>query len=424
MQNFNSYSLLLLNSLFLSVFFVFNPFSGFAVLTSHVLYVNLLVYLVYKDGVSALTVILITGYLYLFSGYLDIYFFSNQRELSLNGIAIYMNMGLLFFFFICVSRELFKCSAWRLTSKNATQVPIELKLLISMLLVFLFYKGITSIGIAFFQSRSDNYEARSNILTLVRVLLSLSFIWLIAKFDYKKEFWFLLVTLVGFFIFEIVFLGDRRILLSTAACIFVALYNDGFIRKKHIVAMLFLVIFLLFFSWIRNAPPQTWIDLFSSRGTDLSVFSPMNLEFSGASIVAAKYYDYFGSYITESTLVGSLINILPGSVYALRETPPAVGFVEEFYPNVYAIGGTYAYSIVVDATANFGILGVFIFPLVLVFYISCCYKKRENRIAVLYAIYLLVFVWRMELFSIFKIASLILIIHLFLYFIFSFTRRV
>lgn len=162
----------------------------------------------------------------------------------------------------------------------------------------------------------------------------------------------------GFVVFaasELLVLGDRRLLLSTAlgiACAHGARRVPAYLPIAGAAG----AVLLLAYGFVRNRPPGEWSAIFDSLEA-MNALRPSNMEFGGFLVVAeyvfsrASIPDDFPGYAS------ALLQVFPRSLLPDRPEAPSEWFIRTFFPDLASLGYGYGFNAIVESVANFGAAG-------------------------------------------------------------------
>lgn len=154
---------------------------------------------------------------------------------------------------------------------------------------------------------------------------------------------------------ELLVLGDRRLLLSTAlgiACAHGARRVPAYLPIAGAAG----AILLLAYGFVRNRPPEEWSAIFDSLDA-ISALRPSNMEFGGFLVVAEYVLslpsipDDFPGYAS------ALLQVFPRSILPDRPEAPSEWFIRTFFPDLAVLGYGYGFNAIVESVANFGVAG-------------------------------------------------------------------
>jgi hypothetical protein len=165
----------------------------------------------------------------------------------------------------------------------------------------------------------------------------------------------LLSTVLAFCAVELLVLGDRRMLVTTAIGVAVAVSGRR-MKISHILLGGFAGVLLLGYSLVRNQPVDRWVEIVLSVEAS-SLLAPRNLEFGAFALVASTLLtDFVPNEFP--TYLQALPQLVPAFFDAARPEAPSQWFVRTYFPEVSAEGGAFAFNFVIEAYLNAGLFGV------------------------------------------------------------------
>jgi hypothetical protein len=212
-----------------------------------------------------------------------------------------------------------------------------------------------------------------------------------------------LFTAAAVFIFiDLLVLGDRRmgVTLFLAAA---PLFLPRRVKPIQLLGLLGVAVLLLLYSVVRNAPPSEWFTRLSSVDLLLNL-SPAAAEFGIVAVIGGAVEDPLDLPADFPTYDQAFLQLLPRAILPDRPAAPSEWFVWHYFPDYAATGGSFAFSSVVEALGNGGLVGVVLAGLVAGAVLSLIARVQflAAPAGVCFATFILVFSMRMELAAILR----------------------
>lgn len=382
-------------------------------------YVLLIIFTVrYNYLVSPISLFIIISFFYISAGPLDLHFFNNKDSLNSQTMGLMLLISYSFVEFLLLFWTLMGSKSFNIslisnlnsTLRNKSYsrlVYFTLSVLIILFVFIYIFKFILMYGFTIGgMSRGELFSDRSFILTLVKTALPvfiIAYLWLKKYYRNEKNTTldYLVISLIIIFsLFDILFKGDRRVVVSLVVGIIGIYYLHKPLPKKYIISGLIGAISLYFYGAVRNRPLYMWSE--NLAYTLSKDFSPSSTEFGSFSLIA-NYLMKDEFFMLMPTLWSSFLSAIPGFIYPDRPLSSSLWFVKNYFTDIYMSGGGLAFNIIVDAVLNFGYFA----PIVLsLFYMSFfVLGKQKGEIGVLISallIYSLTFSARFDFAAIFQ----------------------
>lgn len=382
-------------------------------------YILIIIYTVRLNYlVSPISLFILISFFYISAGPLDLHYFNNKDLLTPDVIGLTLLFGYSFVWILLLLWSMlckYKLNVILLStldkSLESQNYSLKLRFMVAVLIILFatmyIYKFIAMYGFTIgVVSRGDLFSERNFLLTLAKTVIPIfiiTYLWLKKYYDSSRGIidYVAIMTILIFCIFDVLFKGDRRIVVSLLAGIIAVYYLHRPIPFKYIISVLAGAIVLYFFGAVRNRPIYQWsnnlVDTLSNE------FSPSATEFGSFSLVA-NYLMKDEFFLTIPTLWQSFLSAIPGFIYPDRPLASSLWFVKEYYNDIYISGGGLAFNIIVDSALNFGYLA----PLFLaIFYIAFfIIGNQKGKIGVLISsllIYSLTFSARYDFASILQV---------------------
>lgn len=217
-----------------------------------------------------------------------------------------------------------------------------------------------------------------------------------------------LACLVGAFVLfaaaELLILGDRRLLMSTALGIACA-HGARRVPTYLTLAALPMLAILIAYGFVRNRPPEEWSTIFDSLDA-LSAFRPSNMEFGGFMVVAEMVLSQPVIPQDFPTYPNALLQVFPRSILPDRPEAPSEWFIRTYFADLAALGYGYGFNAIIESVANFGPVG----PAALGAAAGALLAVAgRGRLASGLAAFLAVFLMRLDMASLLKSTILVLV---------------
>jgi hypothetical protein len=259
--------------------------------------------------------------------------------------------------------------------------------------------------------RAELYAQEFLVLSLTRLALIVGLLYAFAlawrardlevSGTHRVLLW-LYVAMAVFVGIDLLILGDRRmgITLFLAAAPLVLRRQP---RLLHLVTLGGCAVALLLYSVVRNAPVSEWSSRFS--GVDVLVqLSPAAAEFGVVAAVGGAIEDPYRLPADFPTYGDAFLQLLPRALLPDRPPAPSEWFVWHYFPDYAATGGSLAFSSVVEALGNGGLLGVAFAGLAAGALLAWIARRRVlgAPLGMCFATFVFVFSMRMELAAILR----------------------
>jgi hypothetical protein len=158
-------------------------------------------------------------------------------------------------------------------------------------------------------------------------------------------------------VFDVLFFGDRRVVLSMLLGVAYLWLN----RSPALIWMTpsigIMLAALLVLGAVRGQPLHVWVDVLST--IELRWFlSPVNLDFGGFPLIATNVLASPDPMISLApTYLDSVVAVVPAEIYPNRPLAFSGWYIETFHSDIAAIGGGLASNWVVESIVNFGMWG-------------------------------------------------------------------
>ncbi|QIG54266.1 hypothetical protein G6N82_09015 [Altererythrobacter sp. BO-6] len=322
-----------------------------------------------KDGSNSVIVLyLIFSGLYVFAAYSEVAFLGNRLNFDTTLMANLANMGLLFL--VAVTSGYLVCRKNTSMSGRVHHVSGEMVSAAIYTCVVLFVTSTlltislygTEVGAI---SRGELYSNYSSTLTLLRGILAIGFgVAAALLVSHEKRIGqgrrghrtLLFATLSAYIIIDLLILGDRRLPLMAILGVAVVMLPKSF-TWKQICAAIIIAFALFIYGFVRNTPPSQWLDTITS-GDILLVFSPASTEFGGLATIGQAIGNFDYPLSGFPTYLDGVPQLFPQALIDDRPLSPTEWFVQNYYPELAAIGASFAFNQVIEARLNLGLLGV------------------------------------------------------------------
>jgi hypothetical protein len=191
------------------------------------------------------------------------------------------------------------------------------------------------------------------------------------------------LVVTGLVIFDLLFFGDRRIIL----CMLLAI---AYISMNRTRALLWLaplggtfLVGLIFFAAVRGQPLDTWVAILSDLEF-LPFLTPVNLDFGGFPLIASNVLKSATPILRAAPdYISGALAAVPSLLYPNRPQAFSAWYVQTFHPDVAAIGGGFASNWVIEGVINFGPLGPLLIGVVTAVVLNrfCSSRARWPRLS-------------------------------------------
>lgn len=306
--------------------------------------------------------------LYVYAAFSEVALFGNRLNLDsgLMGDLADMGAGFLFFaaagYLVCRRTERDRGPSVAVSKEMVTASIFSCLLLfaVSTTIILLTYGG--SIGSI---SRAELYSAENSLLTVIRgviaIGLGVSAALLVTYEDrigskLNNTRLFLFGTLGAYVAVDLLIMGDRRLPLMAIMGVAALLLPKRFTWRQIIVVSVLGVTFFLY-GYVRNTPPSQWIGTITS-GDILLAFSPASTEFGGLAFIGQAIGNFDYSLAGFPTYIDGVVQLFPRALVENRPLSPTEWFIQSYYPDLAAVGASYAFNQVIEARMNLGLLGI------------------------------------------------------------------
>lgn len=273
--------------------------------------------------------------------------------------------------------------------------------------------GLSIGGIA----RAELYADRFVALSVARQVLSIALIYAFALIKgaraarlepVRPVFVWVGATALLFTASDLLILGDRRIALTTFLAV-APLILAPRIRPLQLFGLALAAVLLLFYSAVRNTPVSEW----GSRldGVDLLIkLSPAAAEFGVVATIASTIEDLDEFPKDFPSYADAALQLVPRAILPDRPQAPSEWFAWRYYPDYAATGGSFAFSSVVEAVGNLGLIGVPLAGFAVGASLVALMRWRilSAPVGVPFATFVFVFSMRMEFVSVLRNALFVL----------------
>lgn len=214
-------------------------------------------------------------------------------------------------------------------------------------------------------SRAELYADEHVALSLVRGMLALGLgiaaASVVAEEHARRESlvterrW-LLALLAAYALVDLAVLGDRRLPVTSALAVLVALSPRRVPATRGALAVGAVVVLVLY-GFVRNTPPGEWLSIITS-GDVLGGLSPAANEFGGLAIIGGAIGDFATLPKDYPTYVDAFLQVMPRALVPNRPESPTEWFMWSYFPALAEIGASFAFNGIVEALANGGLPGV------------------------------------------------------------------
>lgn len=364
---------------------------------------------------------LLASFFYFSAGAVDLHFFNNEDSLDPKRIGLLILMGYFFVLFFVFMLRFFCVKSFvvlnfsGLDRLSCSQFFVSKGRLFSGLFLIFFtpvyiYVFGSSYGFGVGDvSRGDIYKEQNFLLVALRIFLpvvAIAYVWfyfLSQKRSLNIFNFAVLFSLACVLLFDLVFKGDRRVVVSVVLALLSLKYHGKNIPLKIFAVGAFFVVALYFYGAVRNRPFFMWADNITEYMA--AGFSPSKTEFGPFSVIANEILSG-ENFFSSLTLFNGLLSALPSFVYPDRPLASSVWFVKEYFPDFYDVGGGLAFNIVVDAALMFGFLAPVFLAVAYALVFSIANQRGESRSLVCaLLIYIFTFTARFDFTSIYQVVG-------------------
>lgn len=356
-------------------------------------------------GISIETLFFLISFVYVYAAFFDYTIFQNTKGFDIDYIVWITLLGL---------STLLAFSMGVLLRRNdpASQIadddpPREDHVLLPCLVFtylalgayFFFARSYFNVGVVL--SRGELYQSVPLVLELVKlalpILIIVGFIAMTKRpaktsIIIKAMFVFALVLFV--FVETIVF-GDRRISISLIFCLLILRNTVKRISSAWLLLLPPAALGSVIGGYFRNQSSDIYAKIIENISA-IRALNPINTEFGAFHVVARTFFrEPFSAQMSMSVFEVPLA-LVPGFLLPNRPTAPSVSFVQEYFPEIYAIGGGLAYNIVIEFYQNFWYFGPLILGVCLSFVVARLTANPRSYLTYLF-LWNLFFVMRMDM---------------------------
>ena len=225
----------------------------------------------------------------------------------------------------------------------------------------------------------------------------------------RSSFRWLMFILALYCVGDLLILGDRRLVMMIVVGLVAVLKVKPISATQIAIGVMSLVV-LTFYGFVRNHPISEWATILG--GVDgVRGLNPAANEFGVMAIIGGSISDLSNLPNDFPTYIHAVPQLLPKVLYPDRPQAPSEWFVWTYFPVLARKGAGFAFSAVIEARANGGVLGIAVVGLLTGMTIGLLSRLRWQHaaIGVPIAIHLFVFSMRMDLTSILRTATIELI---------------
>ncbi len=320
----------------------------------------------------------VTALPYIVAAPFDLYFFNNSNDFDDRSIAWLSFASAIFIASYLVAVFINKPS---FKNRKLIILPKFSAKVITFLFVASFFSYVALVKVFFSLdfglSRSDLYSNKPviyDVFKLANQVLIVFMIWYSVFVNKTSSFhmrigFFCLLCLMAV---DVLFMGDRRMAVVMLLIVGYFVATRWGVSKKQWLGLMLLAVGMLLYGGFRNMPLDIWMDIY----TDLDFFkflNPANLEFGAFPKIWQDYFSKW-NYEIEPTYWAAPIQLVPSFLFPERPLPPSVKFVQEFYPDLAAMGGGLAFNAILESVMNFSFAG----PMVSGFLIGIGFARSLN----------------------------------------------
>ena len=248
--------------------------------------------------------------------------------------------------------------------------PIRVAYLTLLAIYAYYFINLYSIAIS---DRNQLYLNQNTLFSAIKIILPFYFILIWAS-SRKKINAFYLFSFIVFCASELFIFGDRRGVASALVSIFI-LHNRYKIIRINPKLILFSIIFIASMVYIERT--RYGGDFFANA--DYSYLNPAVTELGAPWLVGLKIYNDIQFFTPKlDTFINSLLNLVPHVFWDDRPPGASALFVQEYFPDIAAQGGGFAYSFILELIINFSLFGYIILVFFMGFYISALNKFNSK----------------------------------------------
>lgn len=305
---------------------------------------------------------------YVFAALSEVALFGNRLNLDAQLMGDLADMGVAFLFFTAVGFLLATKSypPVHSTIQVGRQSVILALFACSVLYAACFYRITLNYGLLIGSvSRADLYADELASLTAMRSVVVIWFgLTAAAIVTHERQIgqkvWLfrqVLFALLAIYAFtDLLVLGDRRLPLVAMLGVLSVMY----VRRpsiRVIASGIALASALILYGFVRNTPPESWASIIFSRDIFMTI-SPVSTEFGGMAIIGGSIVDFDSLLLNFPTYKEAWLQIVPQAFVENRPLSPTEWFITSYFPDLAAMGASYAFNQVIEARINFGFLGI------------------------------------------------------------------
>jgi|GEM_PF-5084864 len=284
--------------------------------------------------------------------------------------------------------------------KNSVSIHASYKnlFLISIIVYFLCALVYWDIALA---DRNALYLEPVTSLMIAKSAVAIYFLAVIVtRIDQGKISPAILLPFIAFVVVEVLVFGDRRLVASCLLTAFVLVNSHHRVRLKfkHIVGCMFFAFVMLWVEITRYGGVFSEAILNGATNPSLG-------ELGASWYVAMDIYRSVDiSEVSSSSFIQSFGVLVPRFIWPDRPLAASQWFVQEFYPEIAAIGGGFAFSFPIEVLINLSIIGyiVFCFLFGLAIGVLAVSKSVVSRLSLCCIVFSIVFLPRMDSATILK----------------------
>jgi hypothetical protein len=164
-------------------------------------------------------------------------------------------------------------------------------------------------------------------------------------------------VVVSLVFFDLLYLGDRRIILCMLLGIAYLKLNRSQLLLLATPLISIALLGLIVFAALREQPFDMWIDIVAEL--DLRSFlTPVNLDCGGFPLIASDALASSRLLLSDApNYFQGLLATIPSGLYENRPEAFSVWYVKTYHPDVAAIGAGLASNWIIESYVNLGVLG-------------------------------------------------------------------
>lgn len=345
----------------------------------------------FKEGSShPIGFYLLFSGLYVFAAFSEVALFGNRLNLDPVLMGDLADMGVSFLIFVTAGYLLFRKDMSggdiapdvdREMVSAAIYACMALFLICTSLTIWSYGTSIGSI------SRADLYAGDTSVLTVLRGILAMGFgvaaALLVSEerrigMRLNRQRMLLFATLAAYVFVDLLILGDRRLPLMAMLGVGGLMLPRRFTWPQIISATVLGLTFFVY-GFVRNTPPSQWMATITS-GDILLAFSPASTEFGGLAFIGQAIGNFDHTLAGFPTYFDGLLQLFPRALINNRPLSPTEWFVQSYYPDLAAVGASYAFNQVIEARMNLGLFGIVLVGLVTGFAIALLSRLHHRGV--------------------------------------------